>query len=76
MPEDERVISPAVRDSLALCELREFQQCARHLSFTLAVRRAAIDALTTAARRVAIDATNPAFSSPDCMAARPGADDA
>ena len=53
MPGDDHVEAPAVRDCLALCELREFARCAPHMSFDLAIRRATIDALGIAANEAA-----------------------
>lgn len=49
MPGEDHVEAPAVRDHLALCELREFARRAPHLSFDLAIRRAMVDALLDAA---------------------------
>lgn len=51
MPGDNAVIAPAVRDSLLLCELREYSHRASHLSFSVSMRRAMIDALAHAGQR-------------------------
>jgi hypothetical protein len=57
MAANDHVEAPAVRDCLALSELREFARCAPHMSFDLAIRRAIIDALRIAANEAASRST-------------------
>ena len=59
MPGDNAVVAPAVRDSLLLCELREYSQRASHLSFSVSMRRAMIDALAHAGQRANAGETVP-----------------
>jgi hypothetical protein len=75
MPGDYEVVSAAVRDSLLLSELREYSQCARHLSFGLSMRRAMVDALVGAAKRASAASYQPLSMEPPTLAVRRGADD-
>lgn len=75
MSGNDHVIAPAVRDSLALCELREYAQYASHMSFDLAMRRAMVDALAHAAQRAAGETSEQVAGSNAFVAARPKADD-
>jgi len=75
MPGEDEVVSAAVRDSLLLSELREYSQCARHLSFGLSMRRAMVDALASAAQRASAVSIQPLSMEPPALAVRRGADD-
>lgn len=75
MSRDDNTIAPAVRDSLALCELREYACRSCHMSFDLALRRAMIDALAQAARQAADEYSEKFVPDPSALDAarlRPG----
>ena len=75
MSDADHVPSPAVLNSLALCELREYARCARHMSFDLAMRRAMVDALAQVAQNAAGRSCTPTAGSEVCLVARPKAGD-